>query len=120
MTPQPRSATTIDDEIARLDQALLDLEEGRGASVNLIHCPNATQERSLLRQLAQRARDKRFVTVEVSMRETSPDAPDVMMRAILENLIPPTETRPKGILYLLDLFQQRYGKNAAARFQEQA
>jgi hypothetical protein len=115
-----RSATTIDDELARLDQALFDLDECRGVSVNLIHCPSPTAERSLVRQLAQRARDRKFVTAEVSLRESSPDTPDAMMRVILEGLIPPHESRARGLLYLLDLFQQRYGKNSAARFSEQA
>jgi hypothetical protein len=119
-TTEFRSATTIDDELARLDQALLDLEECRGVSVNLIHVPNATQEKSLVRQLAQRARDRRFVTAEVSLRETSPDTPDSLVRGVLEALISPNDNRPRGFLHLIDLFSQRYGKNAAERFREQA
>ena len=115
-----RSATTIDDELARLDQALHDLDECRGVSINLIHVPKKTSERSLVRQLAQRARDRKFVTAEVSLRETSPDTPDAMVRTILESLIPPHDSRPRGLLYLLDLFQQRHGRNSAERFAEQA
>lgn len=116
----PRSATTVEDELGRLDQALVDLEACGASSVSLVHVPSRSQERGLVRELAQRARDRRFVTAEVSLLEHSPDTPDGLVREILERLVPPGDQRPRGLLWLLDLFWERHGRSSADRFAEAA
>ncbi len=116
----PRSATTLEDEIARLDQALVDLDACGASSVSLVCCPSRAQERALVRALAARARDRRFVTAEVSLLESSPDTPDALVREVLERLVPPGDDRPRGLLWLVDLFWERHGRNSAARFEEAA
>src|SRR6185503_21063548 len=49
--PQLISATTLEEELGRLAQALLDVEACDGASVALLHCPSASRERSATRSL---------------------------------------------------------------------
>ncbi len=113
-----RSATTIEDEIARLDQALVDLEACRAASVSLVHAPSRTRERALVRALGERARHRRFVTAEVSLLEHSPHTPDALVRHAIDALVPPGDHRPRGLPWLLDLYWERHGKNSALRFEE--
>jgi hypothetical protein len=117
-TEAPRSATTIADEIARLDQALEDLDVSTATSVSLIHCPNATRERSLLRDLSQRARERRFVSAQVSLREHTLDTPSDLVRELLERLVPPGEAQPRGVLWLADLYLERHGRRTLERFDE--
>src|SRR5207244_4275326 len=51
-TQPPASATSAKEEGTRLDQALEDLAACESASVSLIHCPNPTRERSLVKDLS--------------------------------------------------------------------
>ena len=120
VTPEIRSATTVEDELARLDQALVDLEICLSASVSLVHCPSRAQERTLVRELARRARERRFVTAQVSLLEHSPDGPAELCARILDELVPPGEDKPRGFLWMLDAYWERHGKNSAVRFAEAA
>ena len=115
-----RSATTLEDELARLDQALLDLSVASATSVSLIHCPSSSAEEGLVRELAQRARDRKFVTAHLSLRESSPASPDDLLRAALVALVPPSDGRPCGLIWLLDEYEERHGRKSAERFAESA
>ncbi len=115
-----RSATTIEDEIGRLEQALFDLEFSGASSVNLTHCANASREGSLVRELGKRARKLGFVTAHLSLEELSFDTLDELVARLLDALVPPGEKRPKGILTLLDRYFERHGKRSAERFEEEA
>jgi len=110
--------TTIEDELARLDQTLSDLQICGAASVSLVHCPSPGRERSLIRQLAERARKRRFVTAEVSLDEHSPDSPEDLVREILDRLVPPKDRRPRGLLWMLDTYAERHGRRTGERFTE--
>ena len=114
-----RSATTVEEEADRLEQALLDVSSCQGASVALLHCPSATRERSAIRAMAARARERRFVTGEVSLREHGLESPDGLVRALLDRLVLPGENRACGLLGMLDRFRERHGRRAVERFDEQ-
>ncbi len=116
----PISATSLDEELARLAQALLDVNACEGASVGLLHCPSASRERSAIRSLAATARERQWVTAEVSLREHGLESPDGLLRQILERLVVPGENRPCGLLGMLDRFRERHGKRSAERFDESA
>jgi len=118
--PNPISATTLEEELARLAQALLDVEACEGASVALLHCPSASRERSATRSLAATGRERLWVTAEVSLREQGLESPDGLLRQILERLVVPGETRPRGLLGMLDRYRERHGKRSAERFDESA
>ena len=122
MTTEPQliSATTLEEELGRLAQALLDVEACDGASVALLHCPSASRERSATRSLAATARERQWVTAEVSLRENGLETPDGLLRQILERLVVPGENRPRGLLGVLDRYRERHGKRSAERFDESA
>jgi hypothetical protein len=113
---QPASATSVADELARLDQALEDLSSCEAGSVSLIHCPSATRERALVRELLARARKRGFVTAEVSMREHGLDSPDGLVREVLSQLVPPKDDRPRGLVHLIDEFRRVHRSEAASTF----
>jgi hypothetical protein len=113
-----RSATTLEEEAARLEQALLDVSSCEGASVALLHCPSASRERAAGRELAARARARHFVTAEVSLREHGLESPDALVRELLARLVAPGENRPIGLLGLLDRYRDRHGVKSAERFDE--
>jgi hypothetical protein len=117
---EPRSATSQDEELARLDQALEDLAACDAASVALAHCPSAAAERSLVRALTTRARERGFVTAEVSMREHGLETPDGLVRALLESLTPPGESRPCGLTWLLEGFYDQHGDGSAGELARRA
>lgn len=115
-----RSVTTVEDELGRQDQALLDLSHCGAVAVSLVHCPTEKREASLVRTLAQHARKQNFVTAQVSLLEASLDTFEQLVRVIIDNLFAPGATRPGGLLQLLDQFWQRRGSRAAERFAEAA
>jgi hypothetical protein len=114
------SATTLPEELDRLAQALLDVNACEGASVALLHCPSASREKSALRELAAAARDRQWVTAEVSLREHGLESPDGLVRQLLARLVVPGENRAAGLLGMLDRFRARHGKKSAERFDESA
>lgn len=118
--PNPISATTLEEELARLTQALLDVNACEGASVALLHCPSASRERGAIRSLAATARDRQWVTAEVSLREHGLETPDGLLRRLLDRLVVPGETRPSGLLGMLDRFHERHGRRSVERFDESA
>lgn len=113
-----QSVTTVEDEVARLNQALLDLEHCGATTVSLTHCPSAAREKSFVRELGKAARRRGFVTAQLSLRETSVDTLDELVAALLDALVSPSDTRPRGLLHLLDLSFARHGNNAVSRFDE--
>src|SRR5690349_21488669 len=115
-----RSATTVEEEADRLEQALLDVSSCQGASVALLHCPSATRERIAIRAMAARARERKFVTGEVSLREHGLESPDGLVRALLERLVIPGASRAVGFLGMLDRFREQHGQRAVERLDEQA
>ncbi|HUS66571.1 MAG TPA: BREX system ATP-binding domain-containing protein [Kofleriaceae bacterium] len=115
-----RSATTVEEEADRLEQALLDLGSCQGASVALLHCPSATRERIAIRAMAGRARERRFVTGEVSLREHGLESPDALVRELLAKLVLPGENRACGFLGMLDRFREQHGPRAVERLDEAA
>ncbi|HEU5060917.1 MAG TPA: BREX system ATP-binding domain-containing protein [Kofleriaceae bacterium] len=114
------SATTLPEELSRLAQALLDVNACDGASVALLHCPSGARERGALRLLAATARDRQWVTADVSLRESGLESPDGLLREVLGRLVVPGESRPCGLLGALDRFRARHGKRSAERFEESA
>jgi hypothetical protein len=116
----PASATSLAEEGARLDQALEDLFASGGASVSLVHCPSSARERELGRELAERARRRGFVTAELSLREHGLEAPEDLVRQVLERLVPPREQKPRGLLFLLDRYRRKHRGESADRFAREA
>jgi len=116
--PAPASATSPEEEIVRLEQALEDLAACEAASVSLIHCPSASREKALVRDLVVAARDRGFVTAEVSLREHGMEAPDDLVRELIGRLAPPDEGRTRGLVHLLDRFREAHGDGAATAFGE--
>jgi hypothetical protein len=110
------SVTTIEDEVNRLDQALLDLEHCGATGVNLIHCPSAAQEAALVRELGRAARARGFVSAELKMADTPLDSLEELVATLIDALVPPGETRPRGLLYLLDSYHAKYMTRAPAQF----
>lgn len=115
-----RSVTTLEDELGRQNQALLDLSHCGSVAVSLVHCPTAKREAALVRKLAQQARSHNFVTAQVSLLEASLDTFEQLVRVIIDNLFAPSAARPGGLLQLLDHYWQRRGSRAAERFAEAA
>src|SRR5689334_11612743 len=111
--PTPGSATSPEEEVERLDQALEDLATCEAASVSLIHCPSASREKALVRDLMATARERGFVAAEVSLRERGLEAPDALVRELISRLAPPDEGRARGLLHLLDRFRDAHGDRAA-------
>lgn len=115
--PAPlRSVTTVRDEAARLEQALLDLELCGAASVTLTQCPSAHQERVLARELGKRARQRGWVTAQLSLEELGLDALHELVAELLDALVLPKEIRAGGILRLLDEYHARHGRRTLERF----
>jgi len=112
----PSSATSPAEEASRLEQALEDLDSCEGASVSLVHCASAARERTLVRALATAARTRKFLTATVSLREHALDSPDLLVAQVLGQLVPPSETRARGLLWVLDRFYDDYGDDSAATF----
>jgi hypothetical protein len=115
-----RSVTTIEDELGRQDQALLDLSHSRTVAVSLVHCSTEKREAQLVRRLAARARAQNFVTAQVSLLEVNLDTFEQLVRTLAEGLFAPGAPRPGGLLQLLDRYWERRGTRAALRFQEAA
>src|SRR5690606_18346088 len=109
-----------EDEIARQDQALLDLSQCGAVAVSLVHCPTPNREASLVRKLAHSARSKNFASAQVSLLEASLDTFEQLVRSIIESLFAPSASRPGGLLQLLDRYWERRGSRAAERFGEAA
>src|SRR5690606_4972164 len=91
-----RSVTTVSDEAGRLAQALIDLKQCRGASLTVTHCPEPAREGMLARQLLKTARDSGFVSAHVSLEQHPLDAIDGLVSAVLDAVVPPSDSRPKG------------------------
>jgi hypothetical protein len=110
------SVTTIEDEVNRLDQALLDLEHCGGTGVNLIHCPSPAREAALVRELGRAARARGFVSAELKMADTPLDSLEELVASLIDALVPPGETRARGLLYLLDSYHAKYMSRAVLQF----
>ncbi len=102
--------------MARLQQALLDLTVSGASSVGLVRCSSEAQERTLGRELSRAARERGFVTARLSLIDLSLDAPEEVVLHLLDALVLPGDTRPRGILRLLDVYFERYGKRSLERF----
>lgn len=102
-----RSVATIQDEVARQKQALLDLAHAQAAGVSVVHCPSAGEEIRLVRALTDAARADGFVTAQLSLGERPVDAIDQLVAAILDALVAPGESRPGGLLGLLARFCEK-------------
>lgn len=110
------SVTTIEDEVNRLEQALLDLEHCLATSVALTHCPTPARETALVRDLGRVARGRGFVTAAISLADCPLDTLEELVSLLIDALIPPGDTRARGLLHLLDLYFERYGSRAKTRF----
>jgi hypothetical protein len=108
--------TSIAEETLRLDQALADLTGCGAASVALIHCPSEARERAAVRELVGRARERGFAVALVSLREHGLQAPEELVRQVIERLVPPGEGRGRGLFALVDRFRAEHGAEAVARF----
>src|SRR5690606_24486763 len=117
---QARSVTTIEDEIARFKQALLDLEHCEASSVTLTHCPSPGRENQLVRELGKAAREQKVVSAHLSLFEHPVDAIDRLVAALLDALVAPDQTRASGLLGLLANYAEKFGRKAAERFEEAA
>lgn len=115
-----RSVTTVGDEVARLNQALLDLEHCGAASVACTHCPTSASEGQLVRALTKAARIQGFVTAHLSLDEYPVDEINDLVSGLLDRLVAPSETREGGLLRLLEIYDLQHGSHAVARFEEGA
>lgn len=115
--PAPlRSVTTTRDEAARLEQALLDLEQCGAASVTLTQCSSANQEKSLARELGKRARQRGWVTAQLDLGELGLDALHELIAELIDALVLPGDTRAGGVLRLLDEYHRQHGRRTLERF----
>lgn len=113
-----RSVSTVEDEVARFEQALRDLELCDASSVTLTQCATPAREAALVRELSKRARDRGWVTARLSLEEMSLAALHELVAVLLDALVPARETRVAGILGLLDEFHARHGRKSLDRFDE--
>ena len=111
-----RSVTTILDEVGRLEQALIDLEQCGAASVAVTHCPSDNRERALARELTLVTKKRGFVFAHVALDEFPVDAIDGLMEAVLDALCSPVDARAGGILRLLQIFSEKHGRKSAEYF----
>lgn len=111
-----RSTTTEADERARLAQALEDLAASDAASVSLVHVSSRKEERALVKALGAAARKLGFASAEASVREHALDAPEILVRQVLDGLVPAGDDRPQGLLWLLDEFWEQHGDDSVAAF----
>lgn len=117
---QAASVTTVEDEVNRLDQALLDLEHAGITSVGLIHVPSPSAEAALVRELARAARARGFVSAELAIADTPLDTLEELVALVIDLLVPPGETRARGLLYLLDTYHAKWMTRARAQFEKAA
>ena len=117
---QARSVTTIEDEIARLKQALLDLQHCEASSVTLTHCPTPGRESQLVRELGKTAREQKFVSAHLSLLQHPVDAIDRLVAALIDALVSPDQTRANGLLGLLASYSEKHGRKAVERFEQGA
>jgi hypothetical protein len=118
---QELTPSSLANELARLEQALADLQSSDGSEVSLIRCDSPEQEIELVRALSRRARTLAVVTAEISLRDDSLEALDAVVRRLIERLVPPTRsgsTSRRGLVALLDFFGKRHGPRSGARFAE--
>lgn len=111
-----RSVTTVEDEMGRLEQALIDLEQCGASSVAVTHCPTESRERTLAKVLGVVSKKRGFVFAQVALDEHPVDEIDALVEAILDALCSPTEARSGGILRLLQIFFEKHGRRAAEIF----
>ncbi len=111
------SVTTVDDEVARLEQALLDLSHARASSVSLTEVGVAVSEAALVRALTKAAESRGFVVAHVPLADTPLDALEGLLTRSLDALAVPG-VRDKGLLGLLAAYYDRHGSKAVARFDE--
>src|SRR5690606_21440390 len=111
------SVTTVEDEVNRLEQALLDLKCADATSVALTQCPSEARERELGRSLARAAHGRGFVTAHLSLAEAPLDTFQDLVSWLLDALVPPGEARVTGLLHLLDRYYERYGARSRVLFQ---
>ncbi|MBT8495430.1 MAG: hypothetical protein KJO07_20445, partial [Deltaproteobacteria bacterium] len=116
----PVTVTAMDEEVARLGQALEDLSTCRGAGLTVLHCASRTAERKLGRELAAEAHRRGYVTASVSLAEHHLDSPDDLVRALIAALTPPGERRARGLLWLLERFYDVHGSDSPAQFDKVA
>ncbi len=111
-----RSVTTVEDEVGRLEQALIDLEQCGAASVAVTHCPSASRQRQLAKELTAVAHKRGFVAAHVALDEHPIDAIDELVAVLLDVAVGPREPRAPGIFRLLQIFEQKNGKKSPEVF----
>ncbi len=119
----PRSVTNVEDELARLNQALTDLRACDASELVLVGCRSRTEEREFVDRMTRRARQQAFVTAAVSLGDFSLDTLEVLVRRFVENLVPPTRSgssQRRGLFPLLDSFYSRHGEQSEDVFDERA
>lgn len=112
-----RSVTTIEDEVGRLEQALIDLEQCGAASVAVTHCPSESRQRKLAKELFVVAHKCGFVTAHLALDEHPIDAIDELVAALMDVAVGPRDIRTPGIFRLLQIYEEKHGKNAPASFE---
>ncbi len=113
--PAVAAPSPLENELARLDQALYDLKTCEGSEVVLVRCAAPDLERRLVGALTARARRQGFATATLSLAEHGLDALDDLVRAVVEGL----ETRRglgRGLLSQVGAFAARHPRDAGLRF----
>ncbi len=111
-----RSVTTVEDEVGRLEQALIDLEQCGASSVAVTHCPSPSQQRKLAKELTLVAHKRGFVAAHLSLDEHPIDAVDELVAALLDVVVGPSDARTPGIFRLLQIFEEKHGTRAPVAF----
>lgn len=114
-----RGAVSLAQELARLDQALLDLSVSQVSEVCLLRCDDPEQAQVLADRLTRRARRAGYLSSQVSFKESSLETLDDVVRLMIDELTPPTAsgaTHRKGLLSLLEGFRREHGDGALAEF----
>lgn len=113
----PKSLTTVEDEIARLDQALVDLEFSEASSISLHLVPTPTRELALAREFSKVAAKRHFVFAQLSLGESGLNEVNELVASLLDALVGPERSGSRqGLLSLLELFAARHGALAPERF----
>ncbi len=113
-----RSVTTVEDEVGRLEQALIDLEQCGATSVAVTHCPSASRQRQLAKELAVVAHKRGFVFAHLPLDEHPVDAIDTVVAALLDVAVGPRDPKAPGIFRLLQIFEEKHGKRAPLVFDD--
>lgn len=111
--------SSLDNELGRLDQALLDLKICEGSEVVLVRCAAPDLERRLVGVLTSRALRRGFAMATLSLADHGLEALDGLVRAVIRGL-EARQAEGQGLPTLAGAFAARHPRNAGPHFDRAA